>query len=79
MLFLGVKHIEGFWLSDWAGRQRIWTMMRLFRSIHELMAKGVLSTDIGPVFALDDVQAAVQQTSAPGRNGKVLLKMNLAR
>ena len=42
MLFLGVKRIEGFWLSEWADRQSIWTMIRLFRRIHELMAKGVL-------------------------------------
>src|SRR6516165_8419084 len=40
MLFLGVKRIEGFWLSEWANRHSILTMMRLFRRIHELMAKG---------------------------------------
>jgi NADPH:quinone reductase-like Zn-dependent oxidoreductase len=78
MLFLGVKHIDGFWLSDWARRQSVWTMIRLFRRIHELMAKGVLSTDIGPVFPLDDIRAAVRQASMPGRNGKVLLKMSSA-
>jgi NADPH:quinone reductase-like Zn-dependent oxidoreductase len=73
-----VKHIDGFWLSDWARRQSVWTMIRLFRRIHELMAKGVLSTDIGPVFPLDDIRAAVRQAAAPGRDGKVLLKMNSA-
>jgi NADPH:quinone reductase-like Zn-dependent oxidoreductase len=78
MLFLGVKHIDGFWLSDWARRQNLWTMIRLFRRIHELMAKGVLSTDIGPVFPLDEIKAAVRQASTPGRNGKVLLKMSSA-
>ena len=76
MLFLGVKRIEGFWLSDWARRQNVWTMIRLFRRIHELMAKGVLSTDIGPVFPLDDIKAAVRQASAPGRHGKILLRIN---
>jgi NADPH:quinone reductase-like Zn-dependent oxidoreductase len=76
MLFLGVKRIDGFWLSDWARRQNVWTMIRLFRRIHELMAKGVLGTDIGPVFPLDDIRAAVRQAAASGRNGKVLLKMN---
>jgi NADPH:quinone reductase-like Zn-dependent oxidoreductase len=75
-LFLGVKHIDGFWLSDWARRQNVWTMIRLFRRIHELMAMGVLSTDIGPVFPLDEVKAAVRQASTPGRNGKVLLKIS---
>src|SRR5262249_7861656 len=78
MLFLGVKRIEGFWFSDWANRQNLLTMMRLFRTIHELMAKGVLSTEIGPVFPLDDIRAAVRQASTPGRNGKVLLKMSSA-
>jgi NADPH:quinone reductase-like Zn-dependent oxidoreductase len=79
MLFLGVKRIEGFWLSDWARRQNVWTMIRLFRRIQELMAKGVLSTHIGPVFPLDDIKAAVGQASTPGRNGKVLLKMSNER
>jgi NADPH:quinone reductase-like Zn-dependent oxidoreductase len=78
MLFLGVKRIEGFWLSEWARRQSVWTMIRLFRCIHELMAKGVLRTDIGPVFPLDEIKAAVRQASAPGRQGKILLRMNAA-
>jgi NADPH:quinone reductase-like Zn-dependent oxidoreductase len=76
MLFLGVKRIDGFWLSYWARRQNVWTMFRLFRRIHELMAKGVLSTDIGPVFPLDDIKAAVRQASTPGRHGKILLRIN---
>jgi NADPH:quinone reductase-like Zn-dependent oxidoreductase len=76
MLFLGVKHIEGFWLSDWVRRQNVWTMIWLFRRIHELMAKGVLSTDIGPVFPLDDIKAAVRQASTPARNGKIMLRIN---
>ena len=78
MLFLGVKHIDGFWLSDWARRQSVWTMVRLFRRIHELMAKGVLSTDIGPVFPMDEIKAAVRQASTPGRHGKILLRMSSA-
>jgi NADPH:quinone reductase-like Zn-dependent oxidoreductase len=78
MLFLGVKRIEGFWLSEWARRQNVWTMIRLFRRIHELMAKGVLSTDIGPIFPLDEINAAVCQASTPGRRGKILLRLNAA-
>jgi NADPH:quinone reductase-like Zn-dependent oxidoreductase len=78
MLFLGVKHIEGFWLSEWANRQSVWTMIRLFRRIHELMVKGVLRTDIGPDFRLDEINAAVRQASTPGRQGKILLRMNSA-
>jgi NADPH2:quinone reductase len=76
MLFLGVKRIEGFWLSEWVNRQSLLTMMRLFRHIHALMAKGVLSTEIGHAFSLDEIQAAVRQVSTTGRHGKVLLRMN---
>ena len=75
MLFLGTKRIEGFWLSEWAGRQSIVSMMRLFRRIQDLMAKGVLTTETGPSFPLDDVQGAVRQALAPGRSGKILLRM----
>jgi NADPH:quinone reductase-like Zn-dependent oxidoreductase len=53
-------------------------MIRLFRRIHELMAKGVLRTDIGPVLPLDEIKAAVRQASAPGHQGKILLRMNAA-
>jgi hypothetical protein len=53
-------------------------MIRLFRRIEELIAKGVLGTDIGPIFPLDEIKAAVRQASAPGRNGKILLKMSSA-
>jgi len=73
-----VKRIEGFWLSEWANRQRLWTMLWLFRRIQGLMAKGVLSTDIGPVFPLDEIKAAVRQASTPGRHGKILLRINSA-
>ena len=78
MLFLGVKRIEGFWLSEWARRQSIVTMIRLFRRIHELMAQGVLTSEIGPIFPLDDIKAAVRQASTPGRHGKILLTMDSA-
>jgi hypothetical protein len=53
-------------------------MIQLFRRIHELMAKGVLSTDIGPVFPLGEIKAAVRQASTPRRHGKTLLRMNSA-
>jgi NADPH:quinone reductase-like Zn-dependent oxidoreductase len=75
MLFLGVRRIEGFWLSDWARRQSILTMMRLFSRVQELIAKGVLTSEIGPAFSLDNIKAAVRQASTSGRSGKVLLRM----
>jgi NADPH:quinone reductase-like Zn-dependent oxidoreductase len=53
-------------------------MIQLFRRIQGLIAKGVLSTDVGAVFPLDDVKAAVRQASTPGHYGKILLRMGSA-
>jgi NADPH:quinone reductase len=78
VLIAGQKRIEGFWLSDWASQQSIPTMLRLFRRISKLLAMGILTTEVGAVFALDDIKAAVQQAATPGRHGKILLRISPA-
>lgn len=78
VLMVGQKRIEGFWLSEWVRQQRSWTMLQLFRRIRQLMAKGILTTEVGATFALDDIKAAVKQAAVPGRHGKVLLRMSSA-
>jgi NADPH:quinone reductase-like Zn-dependent oxidoreductase len=77
-LIVGQKQLEGFWLSEWVRRQRSWTMLGLFRSIWKLMAAGVLTTEIAATFPLEEIQAAVRQAAAPGRQGKVLLRITAA-
>jgi NADPH2:quinone reductase len=78
VLIVGQKRIEGFWLSEWVREQHSWTMLRLFRRIRKLLKTGVLATEIGATFALDDIKSAVQQAMTPGRHGKVLLRMESA-
>ena len=75
-LIVGQKRIEGFWLSEWARQQSSLTMLRLFRRISKLLAMGILTTEIGATFALDDINAAVQQAATPGRHGKILLRIS---
>jgi hypothetical protein len=50
-------------------------MLRLFRSIGNLMREGVLTSDVGPTFTMDQVRDAVRQAAQPGRQGKVLLRL----
>lgn len=76
VLMVGRKQIEGFWLSEWVREQRSWTLLRLFRRIRQLLATGILATEIGATFALDDIKSAVQQAATPGRHGKILLRMS---
>jgi NADPH:quinone reductase-like Zn-dependent oxidoreductase len=75
VLIAGQKRVEGFWLSEWASKQRLLTMLGLFRQVGQLLREGVLTTDIGGTFPMDQVQAAVRQAAQPGRQGKVLLRL----
>ena len=74
-LMQGQKRVEGFWLSEWVKDQGIITMLLLFRKLGKLIQSGVLATEIGPTFPLDEVRAAVRQAQEPGRKGKVLLRI----
>jgi NADPH2:quinone reductase len=75
VLMVGGKRVEGFWLSEWSRGQGALAMLTLFRQINRLMKAGVLVTDVGGTFPLDEVQAAVRQAETPGRPGKVLLRI----
>jgi NADPH:quinone reductase-like Zn-dependent oxidoreductase len=75
-LMVGHKCVEGFWLSEWVSRQRTLTMLGLFRFIHKLLRQGVLTSDVAGTHPLEDVQKAVRQAEAPGRHGKVLLRIS---
>jgi NADPH:quinone reductase-like Zn-dependent oxidoreductase len=75
-LMTGNQTIEGFWLSIWAKKQGVLTMLRLFRSINRMLREGVLTTDVGPSFPMHDVKAAVQHASATGHGGKALLRFS---
>jgi NADPH:quinone reductase-like Zn-dependent oxidoreductase len=75
VLLVGQKRVEGFWLSEWVRDQGIITKVLLFRAIGRLMRGGVLGSEVGATFPLEDVRAAVRQAAAPGREGKVLLRI----
>jgi NADPH:quinone reductase len=75
VLLTGQKRVEGFWLSEWVKDQGVVTMLALFRRIKRLLAQGVLNTEIGSTFPLDDIKSAVQAAAASGRHGKILLRM----
>ncbi len=75
VLMVNHKTIEGFWLSEWTRRQGVLRMLRLVRQIGRLMRAGVLTSEVGATFPLEQVTEAVRQAEVPGRHGKVLLKI----
>jgi len=75
LLIVGNKRVEGFWLSEWVRRQGVIGMLRLFRQVRRLMRAGILTTEVGSSYSLDQIKEAVRQAELPGRRGKVLLRV----
>lgn len=75
LLMTGNRRLEGFWLSEWVKRQGPLTMLSLFRQITSFIREGITSTQIGATFPIDQVRQAVRLAEAPGKSGKVLLKL----
>jgi NADPH:quinone reductase-like Zn-dependent oxidoreductase len=75
-LIVGQKAIEGFLLSDWAARQRPLVMLSLLRQIARLLRAGVLATEIGACYPLEQIGEAVRQAETSARRGKILLWIN---
>jgi NADPH:quinone reductase-like Zn-dependent oxidoreductase len=74
-LMVGHKVVEGFWMSEWAQRQRILTMLGLFRRVGKLLRAGVLTSEVAASYPLEEIKAAVERAAAPGRSGKILLRI----
>ncbi len=74
-LLIGQKRVEGFWLSEWVRDRNPVRMLLLFRRLGQLIRDGDLATDTGPSFPLDAVRDACRETIAPGKKGKVLLRI----
>jgi hypothetical protein len=56
-------------------RQSIVKSLRLVRRVRELIRGGVLATDVAASYPLDQVRDAVRHAAAPGKGGKVLLRI----
>jgi NADPH2:quinone reductase len=75
LLMVGGKKVEGFWLSEWVRGQSPLAMLSLFGRIKSLLQDGVVATEVGTVFDLEQVALAAREAEKPARGGKVLLKL----
>ncbi len=67
--------VEGFWLGAWARQSGVLTMLKLFRQVGALVSEGVLQSTFAATYPLEDIKKAVEHAAAPGKGGKVLLKI----
>lgn len=69
-------HIEGFWLSRWMQEQNLIGKLKLVRRLTRLIRDGILTSEVGQTFPLEEITAAVQQAEERGRQGKTLLTIS---
>jgi len=76
LVISGRRSIEGFWLGHWMRGRSIPAALALFREIAQLIREDVLSSKIGRVYPLSEIQAAVREAASVGREGKTLLRLS---
>jgi NADPH:quinone reductase-like Zn-dependent oxidoreductase len=79
LVISGPRTVEGFWLGHWMRQRSIPSVLLLFREIANLIRQGVLHSEIGRSYPLDDIKTAVQEAQIVARQGKVLLKLGSGR
>ncbi len=69
------SRVEGFWLSRHMQALGVVGKLKLVRKITQLMKAGILVSDVGETYPLEDIAKAARQSERPGRGGKVLLRI----
>jgi NADPH2:quinone reductase len=77
VMISGGIEVSGFWLGMWMRQQSIPTLLRLFRRVKRMMREGVLETSFAGVYPLEEVRKAAEHAAAPGKGGKVLLRIGV--
>ena len=67
--------VEGFWLARHMEALGLVGKLKLVRKVSALIRSGVLTAEVAQTFPLSQVQEAVQASEAPGKDGKILLKI----
>lgn len=67
--------IEGFWLGNTMGRMSLFGKIQTIRAVARLVREGVLVSEIGNVFPLEEVAQGVVDAERSARGGKTLLRI----
>ncbi len=75
-LMKNAASVAGFWLANYMNGLSLPAKLRLIRRLNRLVGDGTLASEIGATYALGDVRQAVLAAQAPGRTGRILLRMD---
>ena len=73
-MIAGKRVVRGFWLGHWMKERSIPQSLLLFREVASLMRSGVVTSEVGRSFRMDQIAEAVREAERSGRRGKVLLR-----
>lgn len=68
--------LEGFWLARHMESLSLPAKLRLVSKLTGFIRSGVLSTEVGKVFPLEEVVEAVIEAERTGKSGKVLIQLS---
>jgi NADPH:quinone reductase len=74
LMISGRRTVEGFWLGHWMRERSIPAVLRLFGEIASMIRKGVLDSEIGRIYSLDEIAEAARHADSVARHGKVLVR-----
>jgi NADPH:quinone reductase-like Zn-dependent oxidoreductase len=75
LMISGKRVVEGFWLGYWMRERSIPAALLLFREIASMIRRGVLSSEIGRTYPLDQIVDAARHADTVARQGKMLLRL----
>jgi NADPH:quinone reductase-like Zn-dependent oxidoreductase len=74
-LMMPSTHITGFYLGNWMATQSPLKLLGVLRAVKKLTLEGIFHTEVAEIFSLDEAARAVSASRAPGRAGKVMLRI----
>lgn len=74
-LMMPVASVTGFYLGNWMAQHSPLKLLGVLRTVRKLALEGTFRADVAAVYPLEQVAAAVRASVAPGRTGKVLLRI----
>ena len=74
-LMMPGAHVDGFLLPTWMAQQSPLRLLGILRAVKKLTIAGLFHTEVTETYPLDQVTSAVTAALAPGRVGKVMLRI----
>jgi len=68
--------VEGFWLGNFMAKLGLLKKLSIVSKVGSLMKAGILVSEIGKTFTLDEIREACVEAERTARGGKVLLRIS---